>query len=51
MKWFTTHGIAADRLEAHGYGLERPIDTNATDAGRAKNRRCEFKILKEETVD
>ncbi|MFO0664442.1 MAG: OmpA family protein [Polyangiaceae bacterium] len=48
MKWLGQHGIEAGRMEAHGYGLEKPIDTNDTDEGRAKNRRVEFKILKEE---
>ena len=36
------------RLEAHGFGQEKPIDTNDTDAGRQANRRVEFKILDEE---
>jgi OmpA-OmpF porin, OOP family len=48
MRWLTEHAIDKGRLEAHGYGLEKPIDDNKTDAGRAKNRRVEFKILKEE---
>ena len=51
MRWLTQHGIEASRLEAHGYGLERPIDDNNTDAGRAANRRVEFKILEEEDTN
>ena len=47
MKWLTEHAITQDRLEAHGYGMEKPIDNNLTDAGRAANRRVEFKILSE----
>src|SRR5690606_68696 len=43
MVWLTQHGIEAGRLEAHGYGMERPIDENTTEAGRARNRRVEFK--------
>ncbi|MDO8862187.1 OmpA family protein [Haliea sp. E1-2-M8] len=33
------HGIAANRLEAVGYGEARPVASNDTDAGRAENRR------------
>lgn len=36
-------GIAPHRLESVGYGESRPIETNETDAGRARNRRVEFK--------
>ena len=36
------HGISGSRLTARGYGMEVPIDTNGTDAGRANTRRVEF---------
>lgn len=39
-------GIAADRLEARGYGAESPVDSNDTAAGRANNRRVEFRIIR-----
>jgi len=39
-------GVARDRLEAKGYGLTRPLDTNSTKEGRAKNRRVEFNIVR-----
>lgn len=37
-------GISADRITTHGYGEERPVDSNDTKEGRAKNRRVEFLI-------
>ena len=38
-------GIAADRLEARGYGQNAPIMPNMTRKGRNKNRRVEFTML------
>lgn len=38
-------GVADGRLESEGFGETKPIETNDTPAGRAKNRRVEFKIL------
>jgi outer membrane protein OmpA-like peptidoglycan-associated protein len=35
-------GTAADRLEAAGFGQTRPVADNATEAGRAQNRRVEL---------
>jgi outer membrane protein OmpA-like peptidoglycan-associated protein len=46
--WLIQHGVEENRLESHGFGLEKPIETNDTDQGRASNRRVEFKILDEE---
>ncbi len=37
-------GIAADRLEAVGYGPTKPIASNKTEPGRRQNRRTEFRI-------
>jgi len=39
-------GISGSRIITKGYGESRPIDTNKTKEGRAKNRRIEFKVLK-----
>jgi outer membrane protein OmpA-like peptidoglycan-associated protein len=40
-------GVARERLEARGFGFERPVASNATAVGRSKNRRVEFTILTE----
>lgn len=37
-----SHSVAADRLEAHGVGPLVPVFSNASDAGREKNRRVEL---------
>jgi outer membrane protein OmpA-like peptidoglycan-associated protein len=47
MNWLVEHGIDKNRLEAHGYGPDKPIDTNDTQEGRTHNRRVEFKILEQ----
>ena len=39
-----TLGLKADRFTANGYGAETPIQSNETEAGRAANRRIEFKL-------
>lgn len=38
-------GIPVSRLEFKGYGLTKPVATNATAEGRQLNRRTEFKVL------
>ncbi|MCA1826163.1 MAG: OmpA family protein [Myxococcales bacterium] len=39
-------GVKADRLEARGYGPSQPVAPNKTRAGREKNRRVEFHVIK-----
>ena len=46
MNYLIEHGISSERLTAVGFGEEFPIASNSTSAGRAKNRRVEFKIIK-----
>ena len=38
-------GVSESRLEAKGYGETRPIATNKTAVGRAKNRRVEMELF------
>jgi OOP family OmpA-OmpF porin len=45
VQYLGSKGIAADRLIPRGYGASRPIADNATDEGRAKNRRIEFQWI------
>lgn len=42
--YLSTKGIALDRIEAHGYGEWRPVQSNATAAGRSANRRAELVV-------
>ncbi len=39
------NGIAKNRLEAKGYGKQRPIATNKSEEGRQENRRVEIEVL------
>lgn len=43
--YLMTNGIDKSRLGFHGFGETKPIASNDTDEGRAKNRRTEFLIL------
>jgi OmpA-OmpF porin, OOP family len=40
--WLIAHGVDAERLEAVGFGDTKPVANNATDNGRAQNRRVEL---------
>ena len=42
--YLIANGINSDRLTAKGFGVENPIDSNKTAAGRANNRRVEIKL-------
>jgi outer membrane protein OmpA-like peptidoglycan-associated protein len=49
VEWLVEHGIESKRLSSEGFGSRKPIDTNATEAGRAKNRRVAFTITERGT--
>jgi outer membrane protein OmpA-like peptidoglycan-associated protein/tetratricopeptide (TPR) repeat protein len=44
-KYLETKGIPAGRVTAKGYGASKPVASNATVEGKARNRRTEFLIL------
>jgi len=44
-EYFVGKGIAADRLTAVGYGMDKPITSNKTAKDKAKNRRTEFTLV------
>ncbi len=40
--WLVQHDVPAARMTAQGYGKTRPVATNDTVEGRARNRRVEI---------
>jgi chemotaxis protein MotB len=44
LRFLADHGLAGADLQATGYADTRPIESNDTEAGRAKNRRVEILI-------
>lgn len=44
-QYLVQKGIAIKRVSFNGYGLDKPVASNKTEAGRALNRRVEFTIL------
>lgn len=45
MNYLIKNGISPERLKSKGFGMDKPIVPNTSDANRAKNRRTEFLIL------
>jgi outer membrane protein OmpA-like peptidoglycan-associated protein len=44
LDYLVAHGVAKDRLGSKGLSSSKPLDTNATAAGRENNRRVEFVV-------
>lgn len=44
--WLVEKGIDGNRITTVGYGEDKPVDTNDTPEGMARNRRIEFKRTK-----
>lgn len=42
--YLRSQGLPASRIQAVGYGFNQPVASNATEAGRAENRRVEISI-------
>jgi len=45
--WLVKNGIPATQLTTAGFGADQPIADNKTNAGRLKNRRVDFKLVKD----
>lgn len=45
--WLVDHGIDAQRLVPHGYGLTQPLVPNDSEPHRQKNRRVQFRLLEQ----
>ncbi len=43
-EYLISKGISETKIETKGYGFSQPIESNATEAGRQKNRRVEIKV-------
>lgn len=44
MNGLTQRGVASERIRAEGYGSQNPVADNATEAGRARNRRVTMQV-------
>jgi len=44
--YLKSHGIATHRMNTEGFGRKKPVADNATEEGRAQNRRVELVIVR-----
>lgn len=49
VRWLAEHGVDPAILEAHALGAQRPVASNDTPEGRARNRRIEIIIVGADT--
>jgi MYXO-CTERM domain-containing protein len=49
-QWLLKSGIADARMTSKGFGPDKPVGSNDTEAGREQNRRVEFVIVGAETT-
>ena len=49
--YLVSQGVLEKRLIAKGYGESQPIADNKTEEGRAKNRRVELKVIKDDVTE
>ena len=49
-KYLVGKEVPADNISVEGYGEEKPVATNLTKEGRAKNRRVEFIISRDKVI-
>jgi OOP family OmpA-OmpF porin len=47
VKYLVQRGVGPNVVSAKGYGELQPIADNASEAGRAENRRVEFRVIGE----
>lgn len=51
LRYLIDQGLSPERLTATGYADSLPLTSNATEAGRARNRRIEFVLEKRQALD
>ena len=49
IRYLASRGVAEQRFESRAFSFMQPVDSNGSDAGRAKNRRIEIFLTEEET--